>query len=152
MPCKTWKSGKIVWQRVEDCFCFSLLKTTKISFGSTILKISRKKKGSAIIPCQFHFTRNTSYATVSIPQSLAPTWPKRLFLWWNSFAVITSNVNFNMRPILQPFAIALWAVSQNSTDKPGGGHSNNSVVHMRDQRKAKKGCFFRLNAIRANRN
>ena len=32
----------------------------------------------------------------------------------------------------------------------GGGHQNNSVVHMHDQRNAKKGLFFRLNAIRAN--
>ena len=35
--------------------------------------------------------------------------------------------------------------------QPGGGHSNNSVVHMRDQRNAKKGLFFRITAIRTNR-
>ena len=32
-----------------------------------------------------------------------------------------------------------------------GCHSNNSAVHMRDQRITKKGCFLRLNAICANR-
>ena len=34
----------------------------------------------------------------------------------------------------------------------GGGHSNTTVAHMRDQRKMKKRVFFffRLNAIRAN--
>ena len=35
--------------------------------------------------------------------------------------------------------------------KNPGGHSNNSVIHMRDQRNMKKGLFLRLNAIRGNR-
>ena len=32
----------------------------------------------------------------------------------------------------------------------GGGHSNDSVVHMQDKRNQKKGCFLRLNVICAN--
>ena len=32
-----------------------------------------------------------------------------------------------------------------------GGHTNNGVVHMRNQRNTKKGLYFKLNAIRANR-
>ena len=33
-----------------------------------------------------------------------------------------------------------------------GGHSNASIVHMCDQRNAKKGCFLRLNTISKNHN
>ena len=33
----------------------------------------------------------------------------------------------------------------------GEGHSNNSVVHMHDQRNEKKGLFLRLNMILGNR-
>ena len=46
--------------------------------------------------------------------------------------------------------LATGAVCHPDTE-PRGDHLNNSVVHMRYQRNAKKGCFLRLNAIRANR-
>ena len=45
-------------------------------------------------------------------------------------------------PILHPF--------RSHHTPGGGGHSNNSVVHMRNQRTWKNGCFFRLKAIHAN--
>ena len=40
---------------------------------------------------------------------------------------------------------------QNLFSRIPGGHSNYSAVHMRVQRNAKKGFFFRENAIHANR-
>ena len=39
-----------------------------------------------------------------------------------------------------------------SWTRNGGGALAYSVVHVRDQRNEKKGCFLRLNAILENRN
>ena len=38
--------------------------------------------------------------------------PKCGFIWWDSFVVTTSNLNFAARPIFQLFIIVLYAVSQ----------------------------------------
>ena len=43
--------------------------------------------------------------------------PKHGFIWGVSFVVTTSNVNFDPRPILQPFGIAVCAVSQQLSRK-----------------------------------
>ena len=46
-------------------------------------------------------------------QHLATTYQKKnKFIWKDSYEVMTSNVNFVARPILQLFVIALCAVSQ----------------------------------------
>ena len=46
-----------------------------------------------------------------MPRLLATTCQKREYIWWDSFVVMTSNLNLNVRPILQIF-VALCAVSQ----------------------------------------
>ena len=47
-----------------------------------------------------------------MPQLSATTCQKHGFMSWNSFVVMTSNVNFAARPNSQLFVIALCAVSQ----------------------------------------
>ena len=36
-----------------------------------------------------------------MPQFLATTYQNHEFIWWDSFVVMTSNVNFSARPIVQ---------------------------------------------------
>ena len=49
-------------------------------------------------------------------------------------------------------SLIIWLHPVQEQRGQGGGHWNTSFVHMGNQRNAKKGCFFRLNVIRKNRN
>ena len=46
-----------------------------------------------------------------MPQLLATTCQKRGFIWWDSFVVMTSNINSDARPVLQLFVITLCGLS-----------------------------------------
>ena len=66
-----------------------------------------------VVPCyKFHFEKWLYIQIIWMPQLLATACQKCVFIWQDSFAVMTSNLNFIVRPILQLFVIALYALIQ----------------------------------------
>ena len=49
---------------------------------------------------KFCFRKGSYNQVIKMPQLSATTCQTRGFIWWDSFVVMTSNVNFNTRPIL----------------------------------------------------
>ena len=96
-------------------------------FKKHIYCVSQKKRaptnGAPSYKCCFE--EGCNFHIIQMPQLLATNCQKRGFIWWDSFAVMTSNVNFYARPILQLFVIALCAISQ-----PVNRKTTKMVLHV----------------------